>query len=184
MTQVLQLSEGIRLYSGVMFDYNDPDACDVQIEDIAHALSNICRFSGHCRHFYSVAQHAVLASCIAPHGFEYDALMHDTAEAFTNDLPRPLKVQIPGFKKLEQDIEGAMGRRFGFNYPLSPEIIRVDNMMLSLEKDALMTDDTTWACLGGVEEDARKIAHLVDMSSWSAHRAKLEFLQRYEELRP
>ena len=61
---MITLDRGIQLYSGVFFDYNNPDESDVGIDDIAHALSHVCRFAGHVSSFYSVAQHCVNTSYI------------------------------------------------------------------------------------------------------------------------
>jgi len=58
----VELGHGIRLLSGVLFDYGAPEKCEVKIEDIAAALSKVCRFAGHIHRFYSVAQHAVNVS--------------------------------------------------------------------------------------------------------------------------
>lgn len=178
MTTV-QLSQGIRLHSGALFNYNEPDACDVAIQDIAHALSNICRFAGHCRHFYSVAQHAVNCSYLVEPEHAFDALMHDTAEAFTNDIPTPLKVAVPMFKDLEVRIETAMSRLFNFTYPLSAEVKLADLQMLGLEKNALLTDDTDWAILAGID---LPWSAPVDLTSWPPSYASYAFLTRYEEL--
>src|SRR5690349_5642083 len=101
----------IALLSGEQFNYNKPEESGVTIDDLASATSNICRFAGHLPRFYSVAQHLVNASRLVEHldsyqvGDEFDALMHDTAEAFTNDLPTPLKWALPIFKELEVKIE-------------------------------------------------------------------------------
>src|SRR5258705_3135298 len=124
----------ISLLSGARFNYNKPEESDVTIEDLASALSNICRFSGHLPRFYSVAQHLVNASYLVPSPIAFDALMHDTAEAFTNDLPTPLKWALPIFKELEVKIESAMAKKFGFNFPYPPEVKVADTQMLLLEK--------------------------------------------------
>ncbi|WP_051504140.1 hypothetical protein [Sphingomonas jaspsi] len=178
----IPLSAGIRLFSGVMFDYDNPHLSDVAVQDIAEGLGKICRFAGQCRHFYSVAQHAVNASYIVAEGFEFDALMHDTAEAFTNDIPRPMKSKIPGFKELETRIEGAMSRLFNFSYPLPPEVRLVDDQMLKLEKEELLPNDhSNWAILDYVGD----VSHLkprVDLTPWPADLATYRFLERYEEL--
>lgn len=177
----VQLSEGIRLYSGAMFDYNHPELCLVDIEDIAHALSNVCRFAGHVSHFYSVAQHAVNASRIVDDEFAFDALMHDTAEAFTNDIPTPLKVAVPMFKALEISIEAAMAERFGFRFPLPDAVKVADLQMLKLEKESMKgTDNSEWAILDGVEAD--HLRPLVNLSMMSPTIAKQQFLARFEEL--
>jgi len=148
---MIELNEGISLLSGAMFDYNNPDKSEVTIEDIATALSNVCRFSGHVHYFYSVAQHAVNASYIVDPVLAFDALMHDTAEAFTNDLPTPLKAAFPVFKELEVKIESAMAKRFGFAYPLPPAIKFADLQMLKMEKERIKRDHDHWACLEGID---------------------------------
>jgi hypothetical protein len=166
-------------------NYNKPEDCDAIIEDIGHALSNVCRFSGHLPRFYSVAQHAVNASYVVqqlPGGAScaFDALMHDTAEAFTNDLPTPLKAAFPVFKQLEEKIEAAMGRRFGFSYPL-PEPVKVaDTIMLGLEKEHVKKNLSDWAVLSGVDYNAFK--QYVDLTPCTPNRAYAMFMDRYKEL--
>lgn len=178
MTTV-QLNEGIRLYSGAMFDYNAPQDSDVTIDDVAHALSHVCRFAGHIRHFYSVAQHAVNVSRLVPPEHAYAALMHDTAEAFTNDLPTPLKTAFPVFKELEVKIETAMANKFGFQYPLHESVKYADLQMLLLEKEMLKQDFSDWAVLEGVEHPD---THRLWMIETSPAEAKRRFLHRYKEL--
>lgn len=178
-----QLTDGITLLSGKVFDYNNPAACPVDIIDIAQPQSNICRFAGQLPYFYSVAQHCVNASYIVAEEFAFDTLMHDTAESFTNDIVTPLKVAVPLFKELEQKIEAAMGARFGFRYPL-PEAVKVaDLQMLALEMRVIRGQDTNQhQVLKGVE-----YAHLLDMpgldlTSWTPRRAYAEFMRRFGEL--
>lgn len=163
-----------------MFDYADPGKTEVTIGDIAAALSKVCRFAGHVRRFYSVAQHAVNASRIVAAEHAFDALMHDTAEAFTNDIPTPLKYAVPMFKDLEVRIEAAMAERFGFTYPLSDAVRLADAQMLAIEKIELKRDYSIWSVLEGVE--TREVEHLVDMSPMSPERAEEAFLARFREL--
>ena len=122
----------ISLLSGAKFNYNKPEESDVTIDDIASALSNVCRFSGHLPRFYSIAQHLVNTSHIVPEELAFTGLMHDTAEAFTNDLPTPLKWALPIFKELEGKIESAMSEKFGFHYPYPAEVKEADTIMLML----------------------------------------------------
>lgn len=181
-SNLIGLDAGIALLSGALFNYNDPASCDVAIGDIAAALSNVCRFAGHLPQFYSVAQHAVNASHIVSPDHAFSALMHDTAEAFTNDLPTPLKHALPVFKELEVKIETAMAARFGFQYPLSPEVKYADLQMLCIEKLMVKHDYSHWSILDGViiDQAIRKV-NLVPMAPPVA---KTLFLARYEELRP
>lgn len=173
----------IALLSGAKMHYHYPEKSDVTIEDIASALSNNCRFSGHLPRFYSIAQHLVNTSRIVPNSHAFTALMHDTAEAFTNDLPTPLKWEFPIFKELEARIESAMSKRFGFEYPYPPEIKLADTHMLILEKFYVKEDHSIWPAYE--EWTKGKVQHLlkkVDLESWQPRRAKREFLERYYEL--
>lgn len=176
----IKMDDGIALLSGAMFNYNKPEESNVTIEDIASAVSNVCRFSGHLPRFYSVAQHLVNASRIVPPEFAFTALMHDTAEAFTNDLPTPLKFALPIFKELEVKIESAMAEKFGFEYPYPAEVKLADTQMLLLEKNYVKEDSNEWEYYNDVEFEHLK--DLVDLDSWQPRRAKREFLERFQEL--
>lgn len=177
----------ISLLSGGKFNYNKPEESDVTIEDIASATSNICRFSGHLPRFYSVAQHLVNTSRIVAPEFAFTALMHDTAEAFTNDLPTPLKWALPIFKELEVKIESAMGNKFGFQFPYPPEIKEADTIMLLLEKRYVKEDKSKWPAYEDIEQKIirNKVKYLntVVLESWQPRRAKREFLERFYELK-
>lgn len=177
---MIKLEQGIALLSGEVFDYNNPEACSFQITDIARALSNVCRFAGHLPRFYSVAQHAVNASNIVTPEFAFDALMHDTAEAFTNDLPTPLKWAFPVFKELEVRIESAVAKKYGFTFPLHPDVKLADTQMLKLEKENVKKDTGYWKMLEGIETDHLK--HLVNLSPMTPTRAYDNFMTRFEEL--
>jgi 5'-deoxynucleotidase YfbR-like HD superfamily hydrolase len=174
----------ISLLSGAKFNYNRPEESDVTIEDLASALSNICRFAGHLPRFYSVAQHLVNASHIVSDQHAFTALMHDTAEAFTNDLPTPLKWAFPIFKELEVKTEAAMGAKFGFEYPYPAEVKEADTIMLMLEKYYVKEDDTVWP---NYEQYTKKVVkpylNKVELESWQPRRARREFLERYHELK-
>lgn len=181
MSEIKMDDMWIGLLSGTQFNYNKPEESDVTVEDLAGALSNICRFAGHLPRFYSVAQHLVNTSLIVPYEDRYDALMHDTAEAFTNDLPTPLKWTLPIFKELEVKIEGAMSKKFGFNYPYPKSVKEADTVMLLLEKTYVKEDNQAWPHYAGVEFEQFK--DQVHLESWQPRRTKREFLDRYNELR-
>jgi hypothetical protein len=182
MTQSPSLDDQwIGLLSGAQFNYNKPEESGVTLDDLASALSNICRFSGQLPCFYSVAQHLVNTSKIVDLEFAYDALMHDTAEAFTNDIPTPLKWALPIFKDLEVKIESAMAEKFGFNYPYPAPVKQADTEMLILEKLYVKNDNRVWPQYEGIEVD--HLVHLVDLKPWQPQRAKREFLERYEQLK-
>jgi hypothetical protein len=169
----------ILLQSGNYFDYTRPHECDLYIEDIAHALSHICRFGGHTREFYSVAQHSVLVSQIMPDVPQalMAGLLHDAAEAFVGDIPRPLKNLLPDFKVIERRVEEAIFPIFGVPYPLPNFVKHGDLVLLATEQRDLMPEhDDEWALIKNITPLEQRIQ---PMTSRQAFRA---FLERYEEL--
>lgn len=90
----------------------------VDIRDIAHALSNLCRYAGHTRHFYSVAQHSVhVSEVLQARGFGVDVqlagLLHDATEAYLVDLPSPVKKFLPEYVKAEERLWEVIKQHFG-----------------------------------------------------------------------
>ena len=134
----------IMLRSGNYFDLQDPSASRFEVTDIAHALSNICRFTGHTRQFYSVAEHSVLCSYLVPHEDRMIALMHDAAEAFIGDVSSPLKKILPGYKAIERGVEEHVFSTLGLPYPFPPSVKKADRIMLRLEQSYLMRNEFRW----------------------------------------
>lgn len=123
----------------------DMRASDIHIEDIAHSLSLLCRFNGHCRDFYSVAQHSVLVSDVVPEEFALCGLMHDATEAYCGDLVRPIKKAIPMFEVLERDIWAAIAARFELPLDLPDAVKAADCRMLQTERrDLLVAHSWPW----------------------------------------
>ena len=134
----------ILLRSGNYFDLQDPSASRFEVTDIAHALSNICRFTGHTRQFYSVAEHSVLCSYLVPHEDRMIALMHDAAEAFIGDVSSPLKKLLPDYKAIERGVEEHVFSTLGLPYPFPPSVKKADRIMLRLEQSQLMRNEDRW----------------------------------------
>ncbi|EDW8118154.1 HD family hydrolase [Salmonella enterica subsp. enterica serovar Sundsvall] len=168
----------IQTLSGRKFNFINPTAADVDIEDIANALSNICRFSGHLPEFYSVAQHSVLASQIVPPEFAFEALLHDAAEAYCQDIPSPLKALLPDYRRIETRVDGLIREVFGLPSELSPVVKYADLTMLATERRDLEIDDgSVWPCLDGIPtSDMIQIVPLRPGQSFGL------FMNRFNEL--
>lgn len=135
----------IRTYSGYKFHFDTVDDNEYRPDDIAHALAMNCRWTGHVKRFYSVAQHCVLASYEAPPGEELAALLHDASEAYVHDTPSPLKWYLQdhdftAFSDLEKRIDKAIFHSFGLKYPRSPIIKHIDVRLLATESRDLMPE--------------------------------------------
>lgn len=130
----------IQTYLGIRFYPVDPYLDDIQIEDIAHALSNQCRFTGHTKHFYSVAQHSVYCSQMMPPGQELYGLLHDASEAYLCDVARPVKhmPEMAEYRAVECVVQQWIYHRFGLGWQEPPELKKVDARMLFTEKEQLM----------------------------------------------
>ncbi len=125
----------MRTYSGKLVNIMEPDPATIEIEDIAHSLANLCRFAGHTARFYSVAEHSLLMSEMVPEHLALQALMHDAAEAYMVDLPRPVKKLFPYYTKLENNLLRVIFQRFGIPFPLPDEVKEADDIMLHAEWD-------------------------------------------------
>lgn len=142
-------------FTGRKVYVHDPDPNEIVIEDIAHALSNLCRFGGHTRRFYSVAEHSVLVSRLVSRrgqpGNSYikRALLHDASEAYLGDVIRPLKTSLHEYKAIELKWEAAIAVRF--ELPADEDGDRVvkaaDMQALLIERAALGNEawmSATW----------------------------------------
>lgn len=168
----------IMLASGKYFDFEDPESSDFSIEDIAHALSHICRYTGHCCHFYSVAQHSVAVSYVVPPDQAMAGLLHDAAEAFIGDVSKPLKMLLPDYKRIESRIEAAVFSRFGLPSTIDPIVKHADLILLRTEQRDLMgADGHVWTATEGVEPLQSRIIPVPSSI------AKHFFLHRYAEIK-
>lgn len=169
----------IQTRSGANFPVSACDSITFDIEDIAHALSNICRFTGHTREFYSVAQHSVLcAEFIQDRSFAFEALMHDAHEAYIGDVSAPLKSLLPDFKAIERRIESAMRLQFGLPLTMSKQVREVDMMMLVTERrDMLGRNETRWPA-----EDIWS-PFFFKIKPWAPAEARSRFLHAFQELK-
>lgn len=164
--------------TGDYFDLTDPHNSEINIETIAHALSNICRFSGHCSEFYSVAQHSVLVSKMVPQEHALMGLLHDASEAFLGDVISPLKSMLPEYKTLEARVTNAIYKRFNIGPHQYPTIKKADLMALATERKYLLpATDYEWECLHGI--NAINVMNVPEFRCWGPTEAKDNFYSRY-----
>jgi hypothetical protein len=162
-------------FRSVQFFPLDPRVEEIHLEDIAHSLSNQCRFAGHCKSFYSVAQHSVLVSRRVPVEHARWGLLHDAAEAYLVDLPRPIKrCSAMGdlYREIEARLMRAICERFGLPFGEPPEVKAIDNAMLMTEKrDVMPPSPVEWHCT-----DEKALPEII--VPWSPTEAEARFLGR------
>jgi hypothetical protein len=173
----------LQTVSGRWVNPFDPDPEQLDAGDIARALGHLCRFGGHSRVFYSVAQHSVIVSrLVEERGGDaadaFAALMHDATEAYLGDMPHPLKHRSAlgaAFREAEKDLERAIQARFDIK-PDVPEIKRVDRALLATERRIFSGENWHWPELDGVEPLA------IEIEAWPPEEAARAFAERYAEL--
>lgn len=164
--------------TGKHFSFTNPQPDTICIEDIASALSNICRFTGHVSEFYSVAQHSVRVSYLVPGEFALEGLLHDATEAYCSDINAPLKALLSDYRVIEGRVDAVIRAKFRLPPAKSPEVKHADMVMLGTERRDLGLDDgTPWPCLEGI-----KLDHLL-VWPMSPQAARLTFLNRWNQLK-
>ena len=170
-----RIGDWLQTYTDHQFWPLDPRPEEVFIEDIAGALSKICRYGGHCKRFYSVAEHSVLVSLNVPPEFALWGLLHDAAEAYIGDMVRPLKRDMPEFQAVEARLMAVITGVFGL--PLSePAIVKeIDDRLLMREKELLRGPaPAEWSV---------KIKPLnCPLHFWNYKQAERGFMRRFREL--
>lgn len=161
--------------SGRRFDFARPVPSQIDIWDIALGLSRLPRFGGQTRVAYSVAQHSVLVSDIVPGEFALEALLHDAAEAYCQDLATPLKNWLPDYCAMEAKVQAVIKQRFGVrsNGPSRVSVWRADFSVLATEIRDLMPGDFGDYLQGVVPLEQTIVAI-------SETDARAAFLQRFE----
>lgn len=162
------------------------------IAEIAHALSMICRYGGHCNRFYSVAEHSVLVSEIMEAwklGDPYEGLLHDATEAYLIDRPGPWKCRLPDYQALEAQLEAKFRRDHELPLEKTPECKRADWIALMVEGRTLLTSRGATMISGGIPAEFGELA-----DKWIAEKgpsiygltptgARTSFMHRLEKLK-
>ena len=171
----------IQTRDGNRFDFLHPNESVIDVGEIAHALSLICRFTGHTSSFYSVAQHSVHVShalCNETIEVQLCGLLHDAAEAYVGDVSLPLKRLLPDYKAIEKSVEHAIFSAFGLPRTLHASVKQADLALLATERrDLMLPSEDVWEVLSGITPLPFTILPL------SPERSRAEFLKRYAYLK-
>lgn len=177
MVDTWHRGDWMQTFSGKRFYPLAPHPADVDIVDIAHHLSMICRYGGAAKFHYSVAQHCVLMAECAPREHKLRALLHDAAEAYVGDMVRPLKKsrEMIGFGIAERAVELAVCNALKISYPIANDVVHdLDNRILLDEREQVMTvTDHDWSVEG------ESLGVIID--EWKQAYARQRFLRAYEQ---
>lgn len=179
----------IETYRGLRFSLEQPV---FHIEDIAHALSLLCRYNGHCNQFYSVAQHSLMVSYLMEAlelGDPLVGLLHDATEAYLSDIPKPFKQLLPEWQKIDDRLEALLATAFGLEYPWGEGCKKADMIALHIEAHSLIHSKGVgemWPETKGYRLEAHRL--MKEKPKWwvlhmkpSEHVEK-DFLDRYAQL--
>lgn len=164
----------IRTYNGEKFYPFNPRAEDMDVEVIAHALSNMCRYNGHTKYFYSVAQHSVLVSYLCDVSDAQWGLHHDDSEAYFGDIVNPIKRNPligPIVYPIEWKIQQCVAIKFGLSWPMPASVHYADKLALKMEMATLIPKSS----FSGLPFPFR-------IEPLYPHEAEQLYLSRYEEL--
>ena len=168
-------------YTGKLFDPTNPNISDIDLKDIAHALSLRCRRNGHVTHFYAVAQHSI--SCYkeakarnhSKH-VQLACLLHDCSEAYLSDITRPIKPKLPQYLIMEDKLQNMIWQKF-LKTSLSEEdlkqVFAIDDDILSYEFEYLMPKS--------ISDNYKNLLSKPDLSFVSPALVEKEFLEIVEK---
>lgn len=168
----------VHTFSGRSLYPQAPTVYDIDLEDIAHALSLQCRFVGQVGVFYSVAQHSVHCSELCEPADALHGLLHDAAEAYLGDLPRPVRalVGLEGFTAVETHLQAVIFQRFGLSATIPPSVRVADDLLCRIEAHELFPLPPVWATLD------TPVMTRMRIMPWSQPGAKASFLRRFHDL--
>lgn len=177
------MAEHITTYTGIYFYPTDPNIDDIDIKDIAHALSLICRGNGQVQKFFSVGQHCLYCAREAKARGYSDrivlaCLVHDASESYMSDVPRPFKKTLDGYIALEEKLLSLIYEKF-LGSDLSEEekkiVSQIDDDLLYYDLKYLLNENP------GREEPDMKIKVSHDFIPFED--VEREYLNMYEKLR-
>lgn len=171
----------LNTFSGKRVSLYDPQPEDIEPIDIAHGLSMQCRYNGHIKEFYSVAEHSLVASLMGyganpfNPGLALAALLHDASEAYLGDIISPLKRHLPGYAEFETKMTQVIYVKFGIEHFIDSSFVHeVDRRMLATEARQLVNKHPDWH----VPYEPYRIT----LTCMDPKEAKYQFMHRFREL--
>lgn len=176
----------IQTFKGNLFDFLDLENNIIDIEDVAHSLANQCRWTGHTKHFYSIAQHSCYCYDIAWKNYRdrpeiaLEALLHDGSEFAMIDLSRPLKSILPDYSSLQLKVEKQFAYKFGIPELMSKEVREIDDRMLVTEYYQLFNKQIHPNLIHFYVKEYPKSE--LRIAPWTPEVSNAQFLDRYWEI--
>ena len=172
----------IETVTGRKFYYLKPT---FDIGEIAHALGNMCRFTGQSRRFFSVAEHSVLVSRIMEDlrlGDPMEGLLHDGVEAYLADVASPAKAVLKDYKALDKALDRAMRAEFKMPLEKTEGCTTADWLALFCEARALLpSKGKGWTGPPGLMEQAWQLPYHI--GCWTPEDATSRFMDRMTDVR-
>jgi hypothetical protein len=169
----------IETISGKKFYFLNPDPDDIDINDIAHSLGMQCRYTGHAKMFYSIAEHSVLVSELCEPENAFWGLMHDASEAYLTDVASPIKQYLTNYKEMEGVLMDAIADKYGLPREMPEDVHMADRIALLAEAQLLIPS--------GAKDWMVNIPDLVlpevNFKLHTPSNAKYAFLDAFENLR-
>lgn len=172
----------ISTYYNHSFNPTTAVAEDIDVRDIAHSLSLLCRAGGHFPHFYSVAQHCL--NCLAEakarsysKRVQLGCLLHDASEAYLSDITRPVKECLPEYRRFEEQLQGLI-----FSKWLSPALTAEEEKQISAIDDALLYHEFLQLTQKPLFGDVPPLKSVPLLSFAAFEEVENQFLQAFAEL--
>lgn len=173
------MNNSIVTYTGTRVHYPFTNPQEIVITDIAHALSNQPRFTGHLHQPWSVAQHSLAVATLVPEQHKKQALLHDATEAYLCDIPTPFKRLMPDYMEMERDLWILIAARFNVELELDASVKEADKIMLMTERDAFNPNNRGWE---EHYENTRRVPELLDVYRFlDPDHVKDIFLMKFKE---
>ena len=166
----------IETYTGKKFYFLNPLCSDIDIIDIAHSLSMQCRYTGHAKEFFSIAEHSILVAELCSDENKLWGLLHDGSEAYLTDVASPIKPFLKNYKKMEKVLMDAICTKYGLKTSMPEEVHIADMEVLRSEASKLMTSKgADWKI------NQNNDSPIIDLNiqCMSPFEAKIKFIEKF-----